>query len=269
MNAFQLGPFLFSAQLVLMIISAIAVFSIAEYLGKKAGVQVEKALWIVTLTVILGGRIPFVISYFPMYADKPFSMLDIRDGGFISVTAIMGGLVTAFILTRYVPALKKPLFVAIFFGSAIWIGGSLILSTQKPVSGLPVLSLSNVDGKVVDIDQFHGKPVVVNLWATWCPPCHREMPVLQSAQDKNPNVVFVFVNQAESMATINNYLHKENLHLQNVLYDSQAEFARFVGAIGTPTTLFYDRHGKLIDSRIGELSSASLEDFLMKIREEK
>ena len=50
------------------------VFSLAEYLGKKEGVQVEKALWIVALTVLLGGRIPFVVSYFQMYAEKPLSI---------------------------------------------------------------------------------------------------------------------------------------------------------------------------------------------------
>ncbi|MFA9273794.1 MAG: prolipoprotein diacylglyceryl transferase family protein [Candidatus Aquirickettsiella gammari] len=267
MNAFQLGPFLFSAHVILLIISVLIVFSLAEYLGKKEGVQVEKALWIVTLTVVLGGRIPFVVSYFPMYADKPLSVFDIRDGGFISATAILGGLITAFILTRYVAKLKKPLFSALFLGAVVWSGGTLFISSQSPAAGLPVLSLATIEGKQLSTEQLRGKPVVVNLWATWCPPCRREMPVLQAAQMNNPDIVFVFANQAESLETITRYLNKENLHLQNVLLDSKAEFARLTGAIGTPTTFFYDRHGKLIDSRIGEVSAATLERYLSLIRE--
>lgn len=267
MNAFQLGPFLFSGQLVLLIISVMIVFSLAEYLGKKEGVQVEKALWIVALTVLLGGRIPFVVSYFQMYAEKPLSILDIRDGGFMSATAILGGLVTAFILTRYVPKLRKPLFVALFFGSLVWSGGTLYLSSQRPASSLPVLSLPTIDEKQARIEQWRGKPVVINLWATWCPPCRREMPVLQAAQDTNPDIIFVFANQAESHEVITAYLDKENLHLQNVLLDSKGEFARATGTIGTPTTLFYDHNGILIDSRVGELSAASLERYLSLIRE--
>jgi len=266
LDAFQLGPFLFSAQLLLLIVSVVIVFSLAEYLAKKEGVQVEKALWIVALTVFLGGRIPFVVSYFPMYADKPFSMVDIRDGGFISATAILAGLFTAFILTRYVPRLRKPLLIALFAGGVVWSGGTLYLSSQRPPASLPMLSLSSLDGKQVPMTQFRGKPVVVNLWATWCPPCRREMPVLQAAQASNPDIAFVFANQAESLETTQAYLNKENLHLQNVLLDYQAEFARATGSIGTPTTLFYDRNGILIDSRIGELSDATLESFLARLR---
>lgn len=266
MDAFQLGPFLFSAQLVLLIVSVVIVFSLAEYLAKKEGVQVEKALWIVALTVFLGGRIPFVVSYFPMYSDKPFSMVDIRDGGFISATAILAGLFTAFILTRYVPRLRKPLLIALFAGGVVWSGGTLYLSSQRPPASLPKLSLPSIEGKKVPLAQFYDKPVVVNLWATWCPPCRREMPVLQAAQVSNPDIVFVFANQAESLETTQAYLNKENLHLQNVLLDYQAEFVRATGSIGTPTTLFYDRNGILIDSRIGELSDATLESFLAKLR---
>ena len=266
MNAFQLGPFLFSAQVVLLIISAVIVFVLAEYLGKKEGVQVEKALWIVALTVFLGGRIPFVASYFPMYVEKPLSIVDIRDGGFISVTAILAGLFTAFILTRYVPRLKKPLFIALFAGSLVWSMGSFYLSSQRPPASIPMVSLQSHEGKQVTMAQFQGKPVVVNLWATWCPPCRREMPVLQAAQDRHPDIVFVFANQAESLETTQAYLSKENLHLQNVLLDYQAEFARATNSLGTPTTLFYDRNGKLVDSRIGELSAATLESFLAKLR---
>src|SRR5690625_5589848 len=45
--------------------------------------------------------------------------------------------------------------------------------------------------------QYQGKPTVINLWATWCPPCRREMPVLEKSQNTYKNVNYVFINQDE------------------------------------------------------------------------
>src|SRR3546814_7473677 len=64
-----------------------------------------------------------------------------------------------------------------------------------------------------------GEPMVVNLWATWCPPCRREMPVLAKAQEERGDVTFVFVNQGESESEIRDYLRESHLQLSNVLLD--------------------------------------------------
>ncbi|MDX1553417.1 MAG: TlpA disulfide reductase family protein, partial [Marinobacter sp.] len=103
-----------------------------------------------------------------------------------------------------------------------------------------------------------GQPTVVNLWATWCPPCIREMPVLEEAQDRYPGINFVFANQGEHPETINQFLSEQNLDLDHVLSDRQGGFGRAIGSQGLPTTLFYDAQGKLVDSHMGELSKASL-----------
>lgn len=265
-NAFQLGPFLFSTHLILLIVSVVIALSVAEYLGKKEGIQLDKSLWIIGLAVILGGRIPFVATYFSMYADEPVSFVDIRDGGFISVTAILSGFVVALLISRHVRSHRRPLLIALFCGCVVWSCGTFYLISQRPTHSLPRLNLLSLEGKHVQLDAFRGRPVVVNLWASWCPPCRREMSVLQSAQARNSDITFIFVNQSEGLETTRQYLEKENLHLQNVLLDDRAEFARLSSAKGTPTTLFYDRHGRLIESRIGELSAATLEHFLVQLR---
>ena len=86
--------------------------------------------------------------------------------------------------------------------------------------------------------------MVINLWASWCPPCRREMPVLAAAQKKNTDVLFIFANQGEDGSTVQNYLTRAGLTLDNVYLDSGTNFGHEVGSTALPTTLFYDPNGR-------------------------
>jgi thiol-disulfide isomerase/thioredoxin len=110
----------------------------------------------------------------------------------------------------------------------------------------------------VQLADYQGGPLVINLWATWCPPCRREMPVLESAQRMRPDVTFLFVNQAESMQSVSIFLITQGLTLDNVLFDASGRLGQAVGSMALPTTLFYTADGRLINSHLGELSQASL-----------
>ncbi|WP_312183975.1 TlpA family protein disulfide reductase, partial [Massilia timonae] len=115
-------------------------------------------------------------------------------------------------------------------------------------------------------NDFKGKVAVVNLWATWCPPCRREMPAMQAAQQANPDIGFVFVNQGESSVVVRRFLATQQLRLQNVVIDPAGQVAARTGAAGYPTTLFYDADGKLRLRHVGELSEATLKDKLASLR---
>lgn len=107
--------------------------------------------------------------------------------------------------------------------------------------------------------------MVVNLWATWCPPCRREMPVLAEAQTERDDIDFVFVNVGEEPETINDFLGSETLELQNILLDRNNRLGSMTGAHVLPTTLFYNADGMLVDSHTGELSRATLRQGLEKL----
>jgi len=123
-----------------------------------------------------------------------------------------------------------------------------------------------MDGAPATMPAFHGKPTVINLWASWCPPCRREMPAFAAAQAANPDVNFVFLNQAEAAQDVAQFLDKHAPALRNVLIDPAGEASRKFSNRGLPATLFLDAEGRLVDLRVGELSTASLAQRLESIR---
>jgi thiol-disulfide isomerase/thioredoxin len=131
---------------------------------------------------------------------------------------------------------------------------------------MPALSLPALDGGTVALTSFVGKPTVVNLWATWCPPCRSEMPLLQQAQAAHREVSFVFVNQGEASEVIARYLQGQGMVLHNVLIDAHRATGAAFNEQALPTTLFFDAQGLLVSIRVGALSEATLEQRLGAIQ---
>ena len=151
-------------------------------------------------------------------------------------------------------------------GALTWAVLSAAVGTfNKPT--LPTVALITIAGESADLTTLaKGQPMVVNLWASWCPPCRREMPVLAAAQQRETGVTFVFANQAEGADTALRYLRTHAFTLANVVFDPRAELGHAVGSTGLPTTLFYDASGRLVNAHLGELSPASLASQLNALR---
>ncbi len=129
---------------------------------------------------------------------------------------------------------------------------------------MPALEFPALDSPAttVRLTSFKGKPTVVNLWATWCPPCVREMPMLQQAQASLPDVNFVFLNQGEPADRVGAWLQARDLQLRNMLIDETRAGVAAFRQSALPMTLFFDAEGQLVSTRIGELSAATLAERL-------
>ncbi len=155
-------------------------------------------------------------------------------------------------------------------GALVWAatGGALSLMQSTPASR-PDVKLATLDGRSITLDAIAARhpqqPMVVNLWASWCPPCRAEMPTLAAAQVHNPDVTFIFANQGESARAARTFVSSESLNLNNVLLDSGRRLARSVGTQAYPTTLFYNAAGQLVDRHMGMLSQATLAHALESI----
>jgi thiol-disulfide isomerase/thioredoxin len=131
---------------------------------------------------------------------------------------------------------------------------------------LPELSLEQLSGETAQLQNFLGKPIVMNLWATWCGPCRRELPMFSSMAAQHPNISFLFIDQGENAQQVKSYLAERELVLEHVLLDKRSQLGEAFRSLGLPTTLFFDDQGRLIDTHIGEISSVALFNTLGDLR---
>lgn len=263
MDAVRLGPLLIPVQAALVVLAILAATTLADWLHRRRGVDTAGVLWRMLLAGFIAARAVFVLKHHAIYWQAPWTALDIRDGGFEGLAGLVAACVVGAELTRRRAELRRPLLASVLAGCVVWGGGTLAAQLLAPPRApLPELMVRALDGREVPLREFSGRPLVINLWATWCPPCRREMPALQAAQAANPEIGFVFVNQGESAVIVRRFLATQQLNLQNVLIDPAGQLAARTGALGYPTTLFYDAAGKLRLRHVGELSAASLEDKL-------
>lgn len=267
MLSVNLGPLVLPIGMAVLLAAGLAAAGAGHLAGRRRKVGIVDTLSEMLLVGVAVARVVFVMLWFDTYRDAPWSMLDIRDGGFTIWAGILAALAVALWRGVRQPALRRPLAIGLATGSLVWaaFSGALRL-TEKPQ--LPAVALTTLAGAPTELATLaEGKPLVVNLWASWCPPCRREMPVLAAAQQQRTGVSFVFVNQGEDAATVRRYLDAGRLGLANVLLDPGGDLARAAGSSGLPTTLFYDARGRLVGTHLGELSAASLSSKLKRVSE--
>ncbi|MGQ9427025.1 redoxin family protein [Gilvimarinus sp. F26214L] len=268
--AFTAGPLALSLERLFFFIAFGVALLVGWLAGRRERIPVEPVLTRMLLTGFVTARLAFVLMYLEDYLRQPLSIIDIRDGGFfyevgIAVAAGIG----AFHGWRQ-QRLRKPLGAAVSAGLLVWAisAGSLGLM-QAVQPQLPDLPLTDLNGDPAPLDALKGKPVVVNLWATWCPPCRAEMPIFAEAQQREEDIEFVFINQGEHSETVQGFLSEEDLDLRNVLLDFRSASMPQLGAQALPTTFFFDARGVLVDTHLGALSTATLKQRLKHLQDER
>ncbi|MBK5279104.1 MAG: TlpA family protein disulfide reductase [Bacteroidia bacterium] len=121
-------------------------------------------------------------------------------------------------------------------------------STTDKVKGVAKVKLKELDNQDIDLDQYKGKTIFINFWATWCKPCLQEMPSIERLQNqlKDDNIIFLFASNEEldqiekfkkKQSYAFHYVHLENLEELNI----QA----------LPTTYIFNAEGELKFSEAG------------------
>ena len=163
-------------------------------------------------------------------------------------------------------------------GSAIlgqkWLGEGKMPSLALDIKGhsdqrlesLPDFRLPDLAGQEIDSSSWAGKVLVLNYWATWCPPCLREIPLFAQAQeqyaDAGLQVVGIAIDRPEDVET---FLEQHPVNYPILIGGTDAiELSRHLGnrMQGLPFTVIFDQRGRRVHAQIGEMTKASLADPL-------
>jgi len=262
MNALAIGPVAFSADR----FSAIAGMVVFMLAGSLLAARIDNRLGTWTTAAaflgILGARAVHVLGHAASFWQEPWRVLAIWQGGFSWHGGLIGVLLATVLLWRRAPHITSWAILPLAAGLFVWITlGSLIDGNASPRA--PAASYVVLDrGGTISVAERRGRPAVLNLWASWCPPCRREMPMMADMAGSNPHVDFLFANQGEGRDTIAAYLRQAGIDLQTVVLDPFANLSRHYGAIGLPATLFINPDGTLAASHLGEISREALSERL-------
>jgi len=261
------GPLALSVERLLVLAGVAIALLVGWLVSRRHGHHPAPTLGIMLVLGFVSARLVFVLIYLDDYLVEPLSVFDIGDGGMHFMAGITAAAAFALYRGWQQPDLRRPLTLAVLSGGTAWAIGTLsITQQQEPLPALPPVALTTLAGDSLNLQALNDRPLVVNLWATWCVPCRREMPVLAAAQQRHTEVRFVFINQAESAGQITDYLADEDLELDNVLLDASAVSGRLLNTRGLPSTYFFDANGNMIDFHVGELSGPGLSQQLRRLR---
>jgi thiol-disulfide isomerase/thioredoxin len=120
------------------------------------------------------------------------------------------------------------------------------LAAGPPVGPAPNFTLSSNTGKPVKLSDYKGQVVMINFWATWCGPCRKEMPLLESIykQYKNKGFTLLGVNVEPDPKASVDWLKKTPVSFP-VLYDTNSDVSTLYKVSGMPTTVFIDKKGNV------------------------
>ncbi len=128
------------------------------------------------------------------------------------------------------------------------------LTVVSPEVAAPELRFQDLDDEIIDINDLKGKAIVVNFWATWCPPCRREMGSMERLYQstKNQNVEVIAVNIGEDIDTVFSFLGSVDPSPEfKILFDTNGVSMDRWGVKGLPTTYILKPDGTIVYRAVG------------------
>ncbi|CAN5834392.1 hypothetical protein BH23ACT10_BH23ACT10_27110 [soil metagenome] len=125
---------------------------------------------------------------------------------------------------------------------------------------MPDITFTTADGAAASLADYEGQPLVLNFWASWCPPCVAEMgdalgPVHEAHSD---DVAFLGMNLQDESSAAQRIVESTGVTYDLALDPDGAAFAAF-GGVGMPTTVFIDANGQIVDTHTGAITRDQLE----------
>ena len=141
--------------------------------------------------------------------------------------------------------------------------GSIRSEGAKDGNQAPDFTLENLEGEKVSLNDFSGRVVLINFWATWCPPCRAEIPDIQAAYQSHQKdgLVVLGVNVGESREAVKPFVDQVQMTYP-VLLDEARKVFKAYRVFGLPMSVIVDQEGVVRVRHTGQLTAAQLEHYL-------
>jgi cytochrome c biogenesis protein CcmG/thiol:disulfide interchange protein DsbE len=286
-STISLGPILIPVSVLGLVTSYIAMTWFLGRIAPRLGLDslwtrrvIEKSF----LVGIIAARLGFTASNWNSYLNEPWTVLFIWQPGYSVGVGITAAIVFSVLCLQRLNGLWHRSSISILTSGILT--GVIVFSTVvglvwalsdqntvRPGSTISDFTLQDLNGKAVRWSDHEGSGTILNFWATWCPPCLREMPLLdlahQTYQTQGINVIGISVGESEE--TVRNYIDSTGITYpiwingnENTGDQTQEIFDLYAG-VGLPTTIFADSQGVIRKLYVGELSQGFIDSEVAKL----
>jgi cytochrome c biogenesis protein CcmG, thiol:disulfide interchange protein DsbE len=237
----------------------IGVMVFLTVLGRAKDQKLEHVGTIAVILAVIAARLGFVFEQREAFAaGNLLEVLDVRSGGFSWPWALVALVPFAWLRTPTQFSRLASAGVLAVLAAAL---PFLFKPTSSSVSVQNDLGLTTLEGTTSTWGELE-KPVLVNVWATWCGPCRAEMPLLAEYAKRGAKIVFL--NAGESADDVRNYLESEKLEIP-VMLDTGG-IRDQLRVVGLPSTFIVGQNGQILERRMGPLDRGSLEVLLSRLQ---
>jgi thiol-disulfide isomerase/thioredoxin len=282
-DGFSIGPLLIPTRPLAVILSLFLAIWISKRLAGRMNLDrqwlqgvAEGCAW----SGVIGARLGFVLMTWSAFRSAPWTAFYFWQPGYLPYSGLLFGAVYALWRIGKRPVNERRSYLRVL-GGGYAVGAVLavaVLGTMNMFTGsqmlrsgdrVPDFTLVDLSGQTVRFSDLDGRAVVLNFWATWCPPCRREMPLLDAIHQeyRSRGLSVVGIDVGEDPDAVRRYVESigvaypiwvDGPNRQTGIDSTQSIHGRF-GGVGLPTTVFVDRGGIIRDRHLGELSRAMLQ----------
>ncbi|NIR30832.1 MAG: redoxin domain-containing protein [Gammaproteobacteria bacterium] len=283
-EAINIGPFLLPTWPITIIAALWLAIGLSGWLARRGGVdgrRVERIAEGAALMGLVGARLGYVLLNWEAYQDAPWTAFFLWQPGYLPGAGLAFGVAYVAWQVWRTPASRR-LGELRALGSGYALAGvafavAFALLSLSAAPGIPRrgdvspdFTLHTLQGSDASLSGLKGRAVVLNFWATWCPPCRREMPLLDAVQAKyaSRGAAVVGVNVGEPAERVERFVRSVGVSYPIWVdappahpgVDSTRAVYRRFGGVGLPTTVFIGPDGVVVDRHVGELSRALLQN---------
>lgn len=271
-------PVLRMGAVLALVLGGWVAYLVAQRWRLEAGRVGTTAEWAV-YAFVAGARLGFVAANWEAFAAAPWTALYLWQPGYdplvgvvaaVSVAGVRVAVVTPAYRRYHLSALGTGALVAVVAYAGVAGVASLDLrpGSVRVGDSAPAFVLRDLEGREAGSAQLEGRPVVLNFWATWCPPCRREMPALDAVYRdyREAGLLVVGVDVGEGPFVVERFLAGTPVSYpiwvdapRGASPDTTQDLLQRFGGVGLPTTVFIDAQGTVRKIRVGELSRAVVE----------